>query len=121
MGLALLTFSDLVADLCTPLQSLAARWLPNRALAVSARKNASGLRYVAIKPSCTTQTAVPGCASAVVPWRALRVMRVSDPQKPSRRTGHVVISGRIADVCAELDRLAALESAETPDGRHRLH
>ena len=121
MGLALLTFSDLVADLWTPLQSLADRWLPNRALAVSARRNASGLRYVAVKPSCATRTAVPGCASAVAPSRALRIVRVVDPQEPNRRTGHVVISGRIADVCAELDRLAALESAETPDGRHRLH
>ncbi len=28
-----------------------------------------------------------------------------------RGTGRMVISGRMADVCAELDRLAALESA----------
>ncbi|MEJ6023083.1 hypothetical protein [Ramlibacter sp. PS4R-6] len=28
-----------------------------------------------------------------------------------RDTGRIVISGRMADVCAELDRLAALESA----------
>jgi hypothetical protein len=28
-----------------------------------------------------------------------------------RNSGRIVISGRMADVCAELDRLAALESA----------
>jgi hypothetical protein len=50
--------------------------------------------------------------------RPLRVVRVLDPGKP--RSGHVsarmVISGRMADVCAELDRLAAAEAAS--DIRH---
>ena len=121
MGLASLTFSDLFADLWMPMQLLADRWLPNRGLAASPRRNATGLRYVAVRPSCGLRVAEPGCASAVSPSRPLRVVRVVDPQEPGRRTGRVVISGRIADVCAELDRLAALEAAETLDGRHRLH
>ena len=41
--------------------------------------------------------------------RPLRVLRVADGS-PSG-AGRMVISGRMADVCAELDRLAALESA----------
>ncbi|MDB5826482.1 MAG: hypothetical protein JWQ73_702 [Variovorax sp.] len=121
MGLALLTFSDLFADLWTPLQSLADRWLPNRGLAASPRRNASGLRYVAVRPSCGPRAATPSCASAASPSRPLRVVRVVDPQEPGRRTSRMVISGRMADVCAELDRLAALEMADTPCGHRQLH
>lgn len=42
--------------------------------------------------------------------RPLRVVRVAEPGQPQRGSGRIVISGRMADVCAELDRLAALES-----------
>jgi hypothetical protein len=42
----------------------------------------------------------------------LRVVRVVDGMG-QQRSNRVVISGRMADVCAELDRLAALETAET--------
>jgi hypothetical protein len=41
--------------------------------------------------------------------RPLRVLRVADGSPAG--AGRMVISGRMADVCAELDRLAALESA----------
>lgn len=61
------------------------------------------------------------CASAASPLRPLRVVRVVDPQELGRGTARVVISGRMADVCAELDRLAALEAAGTLDGRRLLH
>ena len=44
------------------------------------------------------------------PRRPLRVVRVVDSQA-ARGAGRMVISGRMADVCAELDRLAALEAA----------
>jgi hypothetical protein len=45
------------------------------------------------------------------PSRALRVVRVLDSNQASRGAGRMVISGRMADVCAELERLAALEAA----------
>jgi hypothetical protein len=47
-------------------------------------------------PSC-------GSFSRTVQQRPLRVVRAAP--------GRLVISGRMADVCAELDRLAALEAA----------
>jgi hypothetical protein len=53
--------------------------------------------------------------------RPLRVVRTVDAQQPDRRAGRVVISGRMADVCAELDRLAALEAADTVRGARPLH
>jgi hypothetical protein len=43
--------------------------------------------------------------------RPLRVLRVVDGAQSARGAGRMVISGRMADVCAELDRLAALEAA----------
>lgn len=45
------------------------------------------------------------------PGRALRVVRVLESSHAARGAGRMVISGRMADVCAELDRLAALEAA----------
>ena len=41
----------------------------------------------------------------------LRVMRVMEAGQSSASVGRMVISGRMADVCAELDRLAAREAA----------
>jgi len=42
--------------------------------------------------------------------KPLRVVRVLEPSAPRAVAGRMVISGRMADVCAELDRLAALEA-----------
>jgi hypothetical protein len=41
----------------------------------------------------------------------LRVLRVSENGPHSNCAGRMVISGSMADVCAELDRLVALEDA----------
>ena len=119
MGIALLTFVDLLA----PLQSLACKWMPKRNAA--AADCSAGLRYVAVRPACTTRGALPASsndgAAPVVPtpstaqssMRTLRVVRTVDAHRVGGRTGQVVLSGRMIDVCAELDRLAALEAAES--------
>ena len=44
------------------------------------------------------------------PLKPLRVVRVLEPSAPRAVAGRMVISGRLADVCAELDRLAAQEA-----------
>ncbi|HEX7889976.1 MAG TPA: hypothetical protein VF522_11500 [Ramlibacter sp.] len=44
------------------------------------------------------------------PARALRIVRLVEPSASRAVAGRMVISGRMADVCAELDRMAALES-----------
>ena len=41
----------------------------------------------------------------------LRVLRVMEAGQKAGHGGRMVISGRMADVCAELDRLAAQEAA----------
>jgi hypothetical protein len=43
--------------------------------------------------------------------RTLRVVRVVERGQRNSQVGRMVISGRMADVCAEIDRLAAFESA----------
>jgi hypothetical protein len=45
-----------------------------------------------------------------LPLRPLRVVRVVDGSRTQGGAGRMVISGRFADVCAELDRLAAQEA-----------
>jgi hypothetical protein len=42
--------------------------------------------------------------------RPLRVARVMEAHQARHSAGRMVISGRMADVCAELDRLAELEN-----------
>jgi hypothetical protein len=60
--------------------------------------------------SCTAARVSPASRRHERPRRPLRVVRVADGHA-SRGAGRMVISGRMADVCAELDRLAALEAA----------
>jgi len=96
MGIALFTLSCLL----TPLRARLARKsrlpdgpTPNTALP---RQHSA---------SAVTQ---PGAARRAVP---LRVVRVAEAGYRPGCAGRMVISGRMADVCAELDRLAARESA----------
>ncbi|BEP35787.1 hypothetical protein GmRootV59_27580 [Variovorax sp. V59] len=111
MGIALLA----IADLWMPLQSLASRLLPARRPARrDTGSSSAGLRYVAVRPACAARDHAATPKAAPAPVRPLRVIRVVDgPQGERRNTNRMVISGRMADVCAELDRLAALEAMET--------
>ena len=49
-------------------------------------------------------------AASLSHQRALRVMRIAEQGDAPSCAGRMVISGRMADVCAELDRLVALEA-----------
>jgi hypothetical protein len=73
-------------------------------------------------PAHAMHTSGRACAARVTtaparhhhsPRRPLRVVRVVESSHAARGAGRMVISGRMADVCAELDRLAALEAAAT--------
>ena len=112
MGIALLALSDLFM----PFQSLAHRWMTSQGGGGRRRRATPvelepDLRYVQVRPS-------PGGASAesrpaARPSRPLRVVRLTEAGK-ARCGARVVLSGRMEDVCAELDRLAALEAAQSP-------
>ena len=107
MGIAVLTF----AEIFSPLQALAHRWIAPRR-----RSPSSDLRYVAIHPACTARGGVQKQQEAASEAKPLRVIRVVDARS-ARNSSRVVISGRMADVCAELDRLAALEAHQPAPGR----
>lgn len=57
------------------------------------------------------RTVTPVDQSCLQVRRTLRVVRVLESGEPRAHVGRMVISGRMADVCAELDRLAAREAA----------
>ena len=57
------------------------------------------------KPSPKTKSALTPTPAATTNVFPLRVIRVKDGNP--QMAGRMVISGRMADVCAELDRLAA--------------
>ncbi len=98
------------ASLWTPLHSLLRRLAgrngttPPLATRPSARP---ALRSHRSGYSCTP------AARALPVHRPLRVVRVMEAGQPRSQVGRMVISGRMADVCAELDRLAACEAARS--------
>ncbi len=113
MGIALSAFhglftplQDLVSWLLSPIQPTpVAPARPARPCPAASRGQAGSSR--AVMPSALQAAACGRQAS-----RPLRVVRVMDRDGNRARAGNrMVISGRMADVCAELDRLAALEQA----------
>ncbi|PIT74860.1 hypothetical protein [Limnohabitans sp. G3-2] len=110
MGIALLAFSGLFQGLANWGRSVPVSAPPQRAHAA--------LRpvWATRRPACVPQ----GLKSSIQPHRvhtsprapALRVLRVSESDQRVKGAGRMVISGRMADVCAELDRLAAIEAAQ---------
>ena len=94
MGIALMTFSALFSGLAS-------------------------LSASAIKPSLPQHTQAPlsvgrGHTLSRPPQRprSLRVLRVAELDNLPQCAGRMVISGCMADVCAELDRLAAIEARQ---------
>ena len=99
--MATVLFNPLL-NLFTALQSLASLFVPRPA----------PVAYVPVR----TPVRSPGWQGPVrqpptqQPAKPLRVLRVVEPSASRAGAGRMVISGRMADVCAELDRLAALEA-----------
>ncbi|HSH88430.1 MAG TPA: hypothetical protein VK996_00510 [Ramlibacter sp.] len=89
-----------LGGLLAPLQAMAGWFAPSPAPVRSTR--------AAIRPAIVrTRPGIPAqCRRAA---RPLRVFRVAD-EHAAVPTARVVISGRMEDVCAELDRLASLET-----------
>ena len=95
MSIAMLTAARLVQGVPQWIEACGARRLASRLLDGYGRvRHRAALRGIA-----SGQRTPP-----------LRVVRVVEPQQARSEAGRMVISGRMADVCAELDRLAALEA-----------
>lgn len=83
------------------LQSQALRPAPVRGDAYASHAGSAPMRI-----ACSTHGQA---ASSSRPLRPLRVLRIVDTSHVAASAGRMLISGRMADVCAELDRLAAQE------------
>lgn len=108
MGIAMLTLSGLFQGFS------ALQRLTTSASATAprpAQRTVRALRMVrpsGMRAPINTRPVSPVCAVRPAP---LRVLRVCDTQQSPGEVGRMVISGRMADVCAELDRLAEREAA----------
>ena len=96
------------------LQSWALRLVSRHA--ISQASLASGVISRSVSPSAL-RPAAPVIQPCLQVRRPLRVVRVVESGQPRAHVGRMVISGRMADVCAELDRLAAREAAENCGSR----
>jgi hypothetical protein len=86
-------FAHPFANFLGPLQAIAAWFTP---------------RPAPVPPAVVRLSAPRRAAPAAA--KPLRVLRVVEPCAPRAVAGRMVISGRMADVCAELERMAALEA-----------
>ena len=105
MGLTLFTLGGLLG----PLQGLVASLLPAHGRSRGVRRPCGTAR--ASGQVQRVQPAPPAVAAIARPCRPLRVVRIVEPARAAMDAGRMRISGRMADVCAEIDRLAALEAA----------
>ena len=104
--------TSMLSLLAAPLQSLAT-WFVPRQSAAGSRRGASNPRQMVLP--FNAEAAMPGCPAErvntppFVPSR-LRVVREFDSAVGPACAGRMVISGRMADVCAELERMSQSEA-----------
>jgi hypothetical protein len=84
-----------------------------------------GVHNQADTPACTRPTSAPACVARPTPARRstsqgatrqraslLRVIHIMEPGTAAAPVGRLLMSGRMADVCAELDRMVEREAAQ---------
>jgi len=104
-------------------QSFKALWVwlmakPGQSSPIPARAIVSPLPVSA--PACAAPVALSGrqdprsadAGSRATAGRSVRVLQVVEAGQSPAQSGRLRISGRMADVCAELDRLAAREALQ---------
>lgn len=125
MGIASFSRSPLLSALLAPLQSLAAWWVPVRSgVNAPSTSPVPPFQRLAANDSVATKTIAAYAKSARVAGkkhcqnmartaapRRLKVVREFEAGISPSCAGRMVISGRMADVCAELDRMAQREAA----------
>jgi len=110
MGIALLAFSGLFQGF--------SNWTRPAPVAATPPRGNSPLRpiWATRRPACVPHGLKPSAQTHRVRTGTtippLRVLRVTESDQRIKGAGRMVISGRMADVCAELDRLAAIEASQ---------
>jgi len=120
MGIVSFSHSPLLSLLLAPAQTLAAWFVPapgrsGRSSAPARAQHANGqliLPFSSVTAHSSRETAQAGKAKPQTrtPSR-LRIVREFDANVGPACAGRMVISGRMADVCAELERMAQREAA----------
>ena len=107
-----------IAKLLTwaPVQKLFGKWAPPtyplpQQVARSSTASSPVQRQVATEMIAVRAQPTGGLDPHHHRVRPLRIVRMVEKGQPRSSVGRMVISGRMADVCAELDRLAARETA----------
>lgn len=106
MGIASFTFGGMFG----PLHGLMG-WLGQRRRHAPVALPARPAIHPAQPGRACAPRSVPSARHREMARRPLRVVRVVDGAGATASAGRMFMSGRMADVCAELDRLAALEAA----------
>lgn len=117
MGIALLTFSSLFQGLSSLQRAVAPAVRP--AARTDVRLFDRARVFSSNRPARLARPFHHGVGASALASRTLRaaestplrVVRLSEGGEGPGSAGRMVISGRMADVCAELDRLAAREAA----------
>ncbi|MDP2817043.1 MAG: hypothetical protein Q8O29_01970 [Polaromonas sp.] len=126
MGIASFSRSPLLSVLLAPLQALATLWMPAQPSAAApscspvpafkrfAANDSSATKIIAGSTRNTRATGSKPCQTMVKATtpRRLKVVREFEAGISPSCAGRMVISGRMADVCAELDRMAQRETAQ---------
>lgn len=99
------------AGILKPLQSLMRWWVTGWPHSVQAAASTHEVPDCAPELVATTPLMTRATRHSVTLHKPLRVVRVVEAGQARTSVGRMVISGRMADVCAELDRLAAREAA----------
>jgi len=98
-----------------PVQALVAFLMPIQSAQASHRSIAEvSTRPLACHQNIAQQTHIADHAtSSVHPVSRLKVMREFEAGLARSQSGRMVISGRMSDVCAELDRIAQKETVQS--------
>ncbi|EJL80594.1 hypothetical protein PMI15_03724 [Polaromonas sp. CF318] len=120
MGIVSFSHSPLLSILLAPAQALAAWFVPaqsrsGRYGAPARAQRAGGQLTLPFSSGAATALRETNPAGKAMPKRPtpsrLRIVREFDANVGPACAGRMVISGRMADVCAELDRMAQREAA----------
>lgn len=87
-------------------------WTAGRTRALGSPTPVAQVRHPSAPVSIAANSQYAGATGRIPAMvRPLRVVRVMEAGQDRCGVGRMVISGRMADVCAELERLAAREAA----------
>ena len=100
-------------DFFGPIQGLMRWWSASRFSAVGMPLPKREVQSFAPKSTAANDPLAGATVQKLIVPKPLRVLRVVETGQARTSVGRMVISGRMADVCAELDRLAAREAARS--------